>query len=83
VSQEDRTVDARAGAPVDVVLNGAPLRLAAGATVADAVGACGVAADERGVAVALDREVVPRAAWAATPLPDGARVEVLRATAGG
>jgi sulfur carrier protein len=83
VSQEDRTVHARAGACVNVVVNGAPLQLPAGATVADAVGACGVAPAERGVAVALDREVVPRAAWPRTPLPPGGRVEVLRATAGG
>jgi sulfur carrier protein len=83
VSQEDRIARARAGSSVHVVVNGADVQLPAGATVADAVRACGVAATERGVAVALNREVVPRTAWPATPLPDGARVEVLRATAGG
>ncbi len=37
----------------------------------------------RGVAVAVDAEVVPRAAWATTTVPAGARVEVLTAMQGG
>ena len=37
----------------------------------------------RGVAVAVDAEVVPRGAWTVTELHDGARVEVLRAIQGG
>ena len=44
----------------------------------DALGAPGA-----GVAVALDSEVVPRAAWARTPLAEGARIEVLTAVQGG
>jgi sulfur carrier protein len=43
----------------------------------------GVRADERGVAVALDAEVLPRAGWEETTIPDGARLEIVRATAGG
>jgi sulfur carrier protein len=66
-----------------VRLNGTERDLPEGATVADAVEASGVGVDERGVAVAVSGEVVPRAAWQATPLPSGARVEVVRATAGG
>lgn len=66
-----------------VHLNGAERDLPDGATVADAVSAAGVRADERGVAVAVSGEVVPRADWQETPLPSGARVEVVRATAGG
>jgi sulfur carrier protein len=38
---------------------------------------------DRGVAVAVDAEVVPRAAWATTILADGDRVEVLVAVQGG
>ncbi len=38
---------------------------------------------ERGVAVALDGEVVPSSAWATTRLRDGHHVEVLRAVQGG
>ena len=38
---------------------------------------------ERGVAVAVNGEVVPRSAWAAAGLCDGDRVEVLTAAQGG
>ena len=37
----------------------------------------------RGVAVAVDAEVVPRGEWETTTIDDGARVEVLRAIQGG
>jgi sulfur carrier protein len=37
----------------------------------------------RGVAVAVDGEVVPRGAWSDTPLRDGAQVEILAAVQGG
>lgn len=50
-------------------------------TVADLVARVG--APSRGVAVALDGEVVPRSAWATTPIVDGVSVEVLTAAAGG
>ncbi len=66
-----------------VTVNGDPRDLAADATVAAAVAAVGVRPDERGVAVAVDGAVVPRSAWPDTPLTPEARVEVLRATAGG
>jgi sulfur carrier protein len=36
-----------------------------------------------GVAAALNETVVPRTRWAATPLADGDRVEVLTAVQGG
>ena len=64
-----------------VTLNGESRELGEAATVADAVAAAG--APERGVAVAVDGEVVPRGAWAQTPLGDGQRVEVLQAVQGG
>nr|WP_296074191.1 sulfur carrier protein ThiS [uncultured Actinoplanes sp.] len=37
----------------------------------------------RGVAVAVNGEVVPRSTWATVPLADGDSVEVLTATQGG
>ena len=67
----------------EVVLNGKPTTLPDGATAADAVRAAGAPEEARGVAVALDGEVVPRARWDATPLSDGGRVEVLNAVQGG
>jgi sulfur carrier protein len=54
-----------------------------GATVAEAVALAGVAPDARGVAVAVDRTVVPRGAWEQTTLAPGARVEVVTAIQGG
>ena len=41
------------------------------------------ALDGRGVAVALDGEVVPRGEWATTEVRDGQQVEVLHAVQGG
>ena len=66
-----------------VLLNGAEAELADGATVQAAVEALELPAAGRGVAVAVDAEVVPRGQWGATELHDGARVEVLRAIQGG
>ena len=66
-----------------VTVNGAPLRLGSGATVADLVAAVGRSGDGRGVAVALNGEVVARSQWPATPLNEGDRVEVLSAIGGG
>jgi sulfur carrier protein len=68
---------------VRILVNGSETELADGATVAAAVEALDLPAAGRGVAVAVDAEVVPRGAWAATELHDGARVEVLRAIQGG
>ena len=66
-----------------IELNGEPRELAAGSTLADAVRASGADEGARGVAVALDGEVVPRAEWDGTPLAEGAGVEVLAAIQGG
>ena len=66
-----------------VLLNGAEAELAEGATVQAAVDALELPAQGRGVAVAVDAEVVPRGQWASTMLSEGARIEVLRAIQGG
>lgn len=68
---------------MNVVLNGRPADLPEGATVADAVAALEVPAEGRGVAVAVDAEVVPRGEWDTHALADGAQVEVVRAVQGG
>lgn len=65
-----------------VELNGRPTRLPEEATLTDAVTASG-ADRARGVAVALDGEVVPRAEWADRRLTEGQEVEVVRAVQGG
>ena len=59
------------GRLVKVWLNGEAQDVADAASVADVLGAHGV--PSRGVAVAVDGEVVPRAAWATSSLVEGAR----------
>jgi sulfur carrier protein len=64
-------------------VNGQERELSNGATVADAVEATGAARDGRGIAVALEGEVVPRDRWQQTALADGQHVEVVQAVQGG
>jgi len=66
-----------------VLVNGRSTELADGATVQVAVEALALPASGRGVAVAVDAEVVPRGQWGAHELQEGARVEILRAIQGG
>jgi len=68
---------------MNVVLNGERQELADGATVRQAVTATGAPSEGRGVAVALDGEVVPRRSWDDVPLREGQRVEVVQAVQGG
>jgi sulfur carrier protein len=64
-------------------LNGQSSDVRAGATIATALGSLGVEPDARGVAVAVDGEVVPREAWRSFVLAEDCRVEVLTAMQGG
>ncbi len=64
-----------------VSVNGEQRELPDGATVATL--AEQLSAPERGVAIAIDGEVVPRGAWAQRCLSEGARVEVVVAVQGG
>jgi thiazole synthase len=66
-----------------VELNGRPVELPDDATVATAIELSGAAPEGRGVAVAVDGDVVPRSEWGATALADGQSVEVLAAIQGG
>ncbi len=66
-----------------VQLNGESVDVSNGATVAEAVRTAGVTGDSRGVAVAVDGEVVSRGDWDGTVLSEGQRVEVVRAVQGG
>jgi sulfur carrier protein len=68
---------------VTIWLNGEEADLQAGANVAQAVAATGAPSDGRGVAAAVDGEVVPRDSWQQTELADGQRVEVVQAVQGG
>jgi sulfur carrier protein len=66
-----------------VVLNGETTDIQPGATVQALLDGLDLPADGRGVAVAVDQEVVPRGEWARHELNDGAKVEILRAIQGG
>ena len=66
-----------------VTVNGAPRELVPGTTVAELLDELDVPSGRRGVAVAVDAEVVPRTEWERTEIADGAQVEVLAAIQGG
>lgn len=64
-----------------LVVNGVATTAPDGATVASLVGALGH--DQRGIAVAVNDEVVPRSLWERTRLLEGDRVEILTVAQGG
>jgi len=66
-----------------ITVNGQSRELEAGATVAGVVALLEVPADARGVAVALDGEVVTRSRWSETEVADGSQVEIVSAIQGG
>ncbi|HYU17042.1 MAG TPA: sulfur carrier protein ThiS [Candidatus Acidoferrum sp.] len=66
-----------------VELNGSPSELPEKATVADAVAKLGVDGESRGIAVAVDGEIVRRAEWDRAGLREGQTVEVVQAVQGG
>lgn len=68
---------------MNVSVNGEHRELPAGATVASVVALLDVAPGARGVAVALDGEIVTRSLWPQTVVRDGASVEVVAAIQGG
>jgi sulfur carrier protein len=66
-----------------IVLNGESVELAPGASLLQALQGIGIGDESRGVAVAVDGEVVPRTHWETYALHEGARVEALTAMQGG
>lgn len=64
---------------MNIKVNGEPREVAAGTTVADLVAAL----PHRGVAVAVDGAVVPRAQHGDRALTEGAVVEIVTAVQGG
>jgi sulfur carrier protein len=68
---------------LSVSINGDRRELPDGATVASVVATLRNAPEGRGVAVAVEGEVVPRGKWPSTELRDGATVEVVVAVQGG
>ena len=66
---------------MNIVVNGETQDLSTGTTVAALVDALGCG--PKGMAVAINEEVVPRSTWRDVELRPGDRVEVLSAAQGG
>jgi len=66
-----------------IVVNGDPTDAPPGELLSAVLERLGVAPGARGVAVAVNGEVVPRGRWESLALEDSARVEVLSAMQGG
>jgi sulfur carrier protein len=64
-----------------LTVNGDERELPPGTTLAGLIGQ--LTASARGIAAAVDGEVVPRRAWPDTKLADGAVVEIVTAVQGG
>lgn len=66
-----------------ILVNGVERFIRPGITLQELAVVLGIADEPRGIAIALDGVVVPRTDWAGTAIATGARVEVVRAGAGG
>ena len=65
----------------EIILNGAPHHVVPGATLADLVEALSLA--NQAVALAVNRNVVPRQQWRERGMQPGDQVDVVRAIGGG
>ncbi|NBB87259.1 MAG: sulfur carrier protein ThiS [Bacteroidetes bacterium] len=71
-------------AEIALTLNGDATTLPEGATVADALRAEGIdPEDARGIAVAVNAEVIRKEAWTTTSLNAGDDIEIVTASQGG
>jgi len=69
---------------IEISLNGEAAEVAAGASVADVLRGRGLdPADPKGIAVAVNDEVVRKEDWTSTSVDAGDRVEVITARQGG
>jgi sulfur carrier protein len=66
-----------------IVFNGERFEVRTGETLVAVLERVGVSPQARGIAVAVDGEVVPRACWELFALAEDARVEVVTAMQGG
>ena len=66
-----------------IEVNGRTVDVHEGISVAELVEEAGAEPQARGVAVAVEGEVVPRSAWKQTKVAPGQTVEVLEAIQGG
>ena len=66
-----------------ILVNGREVWDRDGATITQLLGDLGVDADARGVAVAVDGEVVPQGEWHSCAVQAGSKVEAVTAVQGG
>ena len=66
---------------IEIVLNGAPHRVATNQNLQDLIGA--LALNNQALAVAVNREVVPRRLWVQRSLQPRDQVDIVRAIGGG
>jgi sulfur carrier protein len=68
---------------MQITLNGEEQTLADGLTLEDLLRQNNVSPAEKGVAVAVNAEVIPKGGWADVRLEPGDRVDVIHAVQGG
>ncbi len=68
---------------MSALVNGEPRVVPSGTTIAGLIEELGHDPSGRGVAAAINGEVVPRAEWRTTAVGDGDKVEILTAIGGG
>ena len=68
---------------MELIVNGRARRIPGAVSIQDVLASLGHGEGARGLAVALNGEVVRRAEWASTRLAERDRVEVLGAAQGG
>jgi thiamine biosynthesis protein ThiS len=66
---------------MNLIINGEAREFGQLATVSDLISQLGMKPDR--VAVELNRELVPRGRWAATPLKNGDKLEIVHFVGGG
>ncbi len=66
-----------------IFVNGKPIDTGAEPTIRDVLLALEIDPETAGIAVAVNAEVARRGVWQTRTLPDGARVEIVRAVQGG
>ncbi len=66
-----------------VSVNGDSMIVPEGSMISDVVARLLEGAEPKGVAVAVDRDVIPRSEWSITPVRTGAPIEIVTAAAGG
>ena len=69
------------GSAFQIVVNGESREVPAGETIAGLVRSLEL--DPERLAIELDRQIVKRAAWTSTALPEGARLEIVQFVGGG